>query len=73
MEIPRRWKLECPRLKRDAYLTFSIIETTILASSKKEGLIGRLKNCSLCAKAGIDICGDCPWASELMNQPVNLE
>jgi hypothetical protein len=63
-------KLKCPLSGQDTYLTFSIAETTTLASSKKEGTIAYLEKCSLCES---DPCGTCPKAAELIGLPVNLE
>ena len=73
MEILKRWKVECPKVAHDVYLTFSIIETTTLDSVRREGIIGRLKNCSLCAEAGVAVCSDCKIAANFNNQPVNLK
>lgn len=73
METLKRWKLECPLLKREAYLTFSIIETTSLDASKREGIVGLLKKCSLCTEAGIAVCNNCRTAANLNNLSVSLE
>ena len=73
MKALKRWKLECPLLKREAYLTFSIIETTSLDVAKREGIVGPLKKCSLCTEAGIAVCNNCHTAANLTNMPVDLE
>ena len=73
MEILKRWKVECPKTERDVYLTFSIIETTTLDSPQREGIVGLLQNCSLCAEAGLTVCANCPRAAELINLPVNIK
>ena len=73
MEILKHWKVECPKVAHDVYLTFSIIETTTLDSVRREGIIGRLKNCSLCTEAGIAVCNNCRTAANLNNLSVSLE
>ena len=67
-----RVKSECHKLKREAYLMFSVIEAAVF-DSPENGIIGLLERCSLCAGTGADACSDCPAIAEFTNRTVSLK
>ena len=60
-----RKQLLCPKINKDVYLTFDLIDTTTIIDSKRQYIIGLFKNCSFCK----NICEDCFWKKELQGKP----
>lgn len=63
------FNITCAKYHKIVNLVFDVIETTILSSSRKEGVIGKMRKCSLCKN---NICQDCPHVKEFTDLPVNL-
>ena len=64
-EAIMRKQVPCPKINKDVYLTFDLVDITTNADSKRQYIIGLFKNCSACK----NICEDCFWIKELQGKP----